>query len=99
MTPTLKFKIAALVAKFQLHQSSLCKHIRVTVVNCVYISLYCFRYLDLRRDTESRVSDADEISALSSRMTNTLITLEVFDHDTVPELIVRANLMYITKVL
>ena len=55
----------------------------------------------MRRDTESRVSDADEISALSSRLTNTLNSLEVFDHATVTELMVRADFtyMYITMVL
>ena len=55
----------------------------------------------MRRDTESVVSDADEISALSSRITSTLNTLEVFDHATVTELMVRADFtyMYITMVL
>ena len=53
----------------------------------------------MRTDTQSVVSNADEILVLSSRITNTLNTLEVFDHDTVTELIVRADLMYITKVL
>ena len=55
----------------------------------------------MRTDTRSAVSDADEISALSSRITNTLNTLEVFDHDTVTGLMVRADFvyMYITMVL
>ena len=54
----------------------------------------------MRTDTQSAVSDADEISALSSRITNTLNTLEVFDHDTVTGLMVRADFvyMYITMV-
>ena len=59
---------------------------------CIYC-LYCFRYLDLRRDTESVVSDRDTMSALSSRITSTLNTLEVFDHATVTELMVRAHFM------
>ena len=55
----------------------------------------------MRRDTESVVSDADEISALTSRITSALNTLEVFDHATVTELMVRADFtyMYIAIVL
>ena len=96
LTSILKFKKRRLGSKISTSSA-----LTFLGTECVIHCIYCFRYLNLRRDTESVVSDADEISALSSRITSTLNTLEVFDHATVTELMVRADFtyMYITMVL
>ena len=96
LTSILKFKKRRLGSKISTSSA-----LTFLGTECVIHCIYCFRYLNLRRDTESVVSDADEISALSSRITSTLNTLEVFDHATVTELMVRADFayIYITMVL